>query len=363
VVATTREAGKRAADSARHWLASAFALQLVRIVARWHVSPAQLLEGLDLVESELAEPGAMLPLDTVIALFHRARTLTGEPGLGFHLGLTMRPTNIGYLGFAAMCAESYGQALEAIRYTPMVSTMFTLRVDVQGHVASLIAEEHSDPKNVREILLIGLLVGLRQLGEVMTDGRLEASIDLSIPEPDYFGRFAAVVPRIRFGQPVSRLFFPDSALALPLVMADPAANRLANEQCERALQDLGAGAVLVANIRRALFGPDGIRSLPQVAAKLRVTPRSLMNMLTQQETSFTAIVDDEREKRALRLLSTPSLTMESVAAQLGYSSVSNFVRAFHRWTGQTPAAYRRGVQKRTTRPRARGAAEGRERSQ
>ena len=88
-----------------------------------------------------------------------------------------------------------------------------------------------------------------------------------------------------------------------------------------------------------------------------------MNMLTQQETSFTAIVDDEREKRALRLLSTPSLTMESVAAQLGYSSVSNFVRAFHRWTGQTPAAYRRGVQKRTTRPRARGAAEGRERSQ
>jgi AraC-like DNA-binding protein len=132
-------------------------------------------------------------------------------------------------------------------------------------------------------------------------------------------------------------------------MTDPVAKRLADDQCERALQDLGSGAVLVANIRRALAGPEGFRSLHQVAVKLGVTPRSLMKILIQQGTPFTSLVDEEREKRARRLLQTTGLTMEDVATQLGYSSVSNFVRAFHRWTGQTPAAYRRSALGLTTR--------------
>ena len=68
-------------------------------------------------------------------------------------------------------------------------------------------------------------------------------------------------------------------------------------------------------------------------------------MLAEQRTSFADLVDQERQKKALRLLSTShlDLALEEVAAQLGYSTVSNFVRAFHRWTGQTPAAYRRSM--------------------
>jgi AraC-like DNA-binding protein len=341
---TTKGADKRALERPQHWLASAFALHLVHLVERWHVSSAQLLEGLGISESELAEPGAMLPLDTVIALWDRARALTGEPGLGFHLGLSERAIGWGYPGFAAMSAETYGQALEGIRYTPVVSTMFSLRLEVNGGTASLIAEEHSDPKSVRDMLLGGLLLGLRHVGEDITGGRLEASIDFSIPEPDYYKRFAALVPRVRFAQSVSRLFFPDSSLALPLVMADPIAKRLARDQCEQALQDIGADEVFVAIIRRSLFGSDGFRSQHQVALKLGVTPRNLMRMLAQRGTSFAGLVDDEREKRARRMLFIPGVTIEEVAAQLGYSTASNFVRAFHRWTGQTPAAYRRSMQ-------------------
>ena len=34
------------------------------------------------------------------------------------------------------------------------------------------------------------------------------------------------------------------------------------------------------------------------------------------------------------------LTIEDIAARLGYSDVANFTRAFRRWTGTTPAASR-----------------------
>jgi AraC-like DNA-binding protein len=35
------------------------------------------------------------------------------------------------------------------------------------------------------------------------------------------------------------------------------------------------------------------------------------------------------------------VSTKDVAERVGYSNVANFMRAFRRWTGQTPAAYRR----------------------
>ena len=40
------------------------------------------------------------------------------------------------------------------------------------------------------------------------------------------------------------------------------------------------------------------------------------------------------------LLRSRSLSIKDVARSVGYSNVMNFVRAFHRWTGQTPGQHR-----------------------
>jgi AraC-like DNA-binding protein len=334
-----REHGK---ERAEHWSLGAYALQLVRLVARWHVSPEEVLKGLGVNETDLAEPGATVRLETLIALCERARALTREPGLGFHWGLSQRVTGHGYAGFAAMSAESYGQCIDlAIRYAPLVTTMVSLRLEVHDVMASLVVDERAGPTSARDMLLICVLVGLRQIGADLTVAGLKASIEMSIPEPAYHARFAKLVPGVRFGQPVNRLLFEASALDLPLSLADPATLRLASEQCERELEAVGRETKLVARVRQALLRREGFRSLRQVAADLQLSPRTLMRILAEQQTSFVELVVQERQRKALLLLSTSHLDLEDVAAQLGYSTVSNFVRAFHRWTGQTPAAYRR----------------------
>jgi AraC-like DNA-binding protein len=43
------------------------------------------------------------------------------------------------------------------------------------------------------------------------------------------------------------------------------------------------------------------------------------------------------------LLRSSDLSIETVAERVGYSDVANFTRAFRRWTGSTPAAYRRST--------------------
>ena len=77
------------------------------------------------------------------------------------------------------------------------------------------------------------MVGLWRIGNALTESSLEGTADFAYPEPEYFARFAHLVPGVRFGQPAHRLVFDRSLLDKPIKMADPAAQRLAREQCER----------------------------------------------------------------------------------------------------------------------------------
>jgi len=57
--------------------------------------------------------------------------------------------------------------------------------------------------------------------------------------------------------------------------------------------------------------------------------------------SYSALIEEERRTRALVLLRSSGIPTKEIAERLGYSNVANFLRAFRRWTGQTPAAFRR----------------------
>jgi AraC-like DNA-binding protein len=146
---------------------------------------------------------------------------------------------------------------------------------------------------------------------------------------------------VRFNQPTTRLIFDARMLDVPLAMADPAALRLARGECERALEALGFNAQLGGRVRRALVVGDRFRTLDEVAAALHFSRRTLARHLDAQGLSFSALVESERRDRALALLSSPDISLDDVTEHLGYSTVACFIRAFHRWTGATPGAYRR----------------------
>jgi AraC-like DNA-binding protein len=323
---------------------ASYAEQLLQLVRRWNVRPLDLLAGLELTEASVQEPHRRLPLSTYAILLERARSLTGEPGLGFYIGLQKRVSGYGYLGFAAMSASSLGEALDLVsRLSPMLTTSVTLRLQVEKKVAALVVEEHVDIGSARDIALISLISGMRQIGRMFTGKEVPCTyVDLAIPEPAYFPRFKHLMTNARFGQPVAQVVFDSAILAMPLVQADRAALRLARDECERALDALGYDSLFVERVRRAIrTGGEGFRSVEGVAENLAISARTLRRMLTAHGLSFSELLDSERKDRATFLLQTSRVPLEEVAERLGYSTLSNFVRAFHRWMGLTPAAYRR----------------------
>ena len=79
------------------------------------------------------------------------------------------------------------------------------------------------------------------------------------------------------------------------------------------------------------------------ACQLRMSEATLRRRLQNEGNSFAALKDSAAEQAALRLLSVQTKTITEVAAELGYSEPSAFYRAFRKWKGTSPAAYRAKV--------------------
>jgi AraC-like DNA-binding protein len=320
-------------------LPGVYARELVELAGRFGIRPEQLLEGLEVELATLTDPAARLPLPLCAALVERARKLTGEPGLAFPFGLQMRLSSHGFLGFAAMTAGTVREALElAVRYSRTRTTAIGLSLYTEGDHASLVIEERAQLGKLREFLVIGLAVGLWQIGRDLTGQPLEGDAECAFPEPEYAQRFTELaMGHLRFDAPANRLVFPASYLDLPLKTADPVAMQLARAQCERELSALVDASGVAGRVRAEL---GEFRGLEEVAARLHMSTRTLKRRLADQGTTFSQVVDDLRRQRALLLLENRELSINEIAGRLGYTEAANFTRAFKRWTGKTPAAYR-----------------------
>jgi AraC-like DNA-binding protein len=330
------------------------ALHLVEVCGRYGVTPSQLLGPMGLSEAELSEPGERVALPVLEKLVARARVLTGEPALGILLGMQMRISAHGYLGFAVMVASNIGEAIElGVRYAPTRTNALALSLSVDGDEAALAIEPLVPLGGVEDVVLFALMEGIRQIGQALTGLPLTGlatagRAEVTFAEPPYFERFARLggAPTVRFGCKENRLVFPKATLALPLMMADPAALRLAREQCERALAEIQERSRTTARVRSLLARRGGLsRTLEDVARSLHVSSRTLKRRLAEEGTTFKELADHARREEALRLVAGTDLALEAVAERLGYSDLANFSRAFRRWAGATPGAHRRAARR------------------
>jgi AraC-like DNA-binding protein len=97
------------------------------------------------------------------------------------------------------------------------------------------------------------------------------------------------------------------------------------------------------SLRQALSPLVSERSLSlALAAEIAGTSeRSLRRRLAEEGTSWRQIFDAIRLDACLPVVRDTAVPLHEIAQTLGYSDHAHFTRAFHRWTGQTPSAFRK----------------------
>ena len=84
-------------------------------------------------------------------------------------------------------------------------------------------------------------------------------------------------------------------------------------------------------------------SAAALAQQLNMSLRALQRQARDRGFTIGQLLENAREAKARQLLTDPTLKIEAISAQLGYSDDRAFRRAFKRWTGKTPAEFRRRI--------------------
>ncbi|MFN3586708.1 MAG: AraC family transcriptional regulator ligand-binding domain-containing protein [Moraxellaceae bacterium] len=315
-------------------LLEARGLPRAAVVAQCHIAPAWLEQD----DYRLAP----IHFLRIVSMAHEAGA---AEGLGMAFGLALLPTSHGVLGMALMACPTLRDAMQlALRYTALRSGIVHPRYFEEGDTGVLQFDqlERLGPYKAPMFEALSCIV-FRTASFLAGDTREGTEIWMTHAEPAHFGQWRSQLPRVRFGMPVNQIRFLLSMLDRAVAMASPPVARAAASQLEAELSVLGTVVSTATRVRGLLARVrDDFPSLETVADKLCMSGSTLKRRLQQEGCSFQALLDEVRCTRALHYLDHTQMSVEQVAQALGYSDPANFSRAFRKWTGVSPSAWRSG---------------------
>lgn len=148
-----------------------------------------------------------------------------------------------------------------------------------------------------------------------------------------------------FGHKRSRLVFEPGTFDLPLVGHQPGLVAVLERHADDLIRKRGLNEDPLREVRAAIRAGLEVAetSLTRAARRLGMGERTLQRRLADVGVNFQKVLDEERRTWSAELLSDSRLAVSEVAFLLGYSEQSAFARAFKRWTGKAPSAFRRGI--------------------
>lgn len=328
---------------------SAFVISAIRcVVLTAKLSPetlASVLEGTGVSESELMDGDGYLNWAQVHALTRNILALPNIDGLALRAGARVLPSLHGPMGIAAMASATLGDAFEVFRKY-METRSQVLAVTLQHNEQSCDVIMHLLPERdvVTEFLSQSIVASCFACTEFLLGEPLHGvEVAFAWSEPADLSAYRDIFNDniLLFDQPNTLIRVPTKYVTKSLSSRDGMIQVMASQQCEAILESLKRQGSLSAQILDQLRKAEGaLPSLLGMSEMLNMSQRTLIRRLKAEDTRYQSLLDAETSRRAVFLLTLPSSTVASVAAQLGYAEPASFRRAFHRWFGVAPSDFR-----------------------
>ncbi len=284
-------------------------------------------------------------LDDLIELWEAVVSRAGNPALPAQAATYSRHDERSLLAFLNAAQPTVGAAVETLlRYWPTVTDAFGWSLERTKTTFSLVASPAGplDREGWRHHLEFEVAdvvySGLRLAGPSARPRR----VSFAHRPPRSLDAHAAVLGvEPVFSSPRVEITYPREVWGLPMLGHKPALARVLEAQLDDLLARVDTQRATADRAREAIASllREGRPGGDEVARRLGLGRRTLERRLVDEGTSLRTLVAAARFALAVEWLG--DVEIAQISARLGYSGVRAFDRAFRRWAGTTPSAFRR----------------------
>lgn len=316
-----------------------------RLFERCGIEALQLWREVGVRRELLPEgPEARAPLRYLDAAILRVASRMPDESWGLQMARCWHPGNLGVLGHAWLASSTLRTGLTRLaRYWRIVGTRARIGIDESGVGLAFsygLAAENPVVERIIPDCWLSLVIDMCRVNAGCVITPVAVSLCRSAPADDkpwtaYYGcpiRFGADINSFTLSPADADRLLPTANRPLAGVF-----DRLLVEQLAALDRDDVVSRCKSEFLREM---SSGEAAADDIARRLHMSGRTMQRKLAEAGTTYLRLVDDTRRDMALRYIVDPGKSLADIAFLLGFSEQSAFSRAFRRWTGASPTAYR-----------------------
>jgi AraC-like DNA-binding protein len=326
---------------------AAYAFAIATALQQEGVDPVPLFKQCELPLPTTTDPLVRLSNEEVSRLFAAAVEATGDPCFGLTVAEAFHPGNLHALGYALMASHSLRDFCERLsNFYRVVSQNAMIRVE-ESEDEFLLVTEVTGANICPETHDAFTALMVRFMRFIYNPMFNPVRVALARPDPgdDYRGRYRDYFRcDISFDNDRVVIAINPAVVDVSLPGASKELAQMHDQTVMQYLKQLERSDI-VNRVRGIIVEELSSCNLnkQRVADKMHMSARSLQMKLAAKDTSFQEILDSTRHSLALGYMEQSAISITEAAYLLGFSEVSNFTRAFKRWTGKSPRDFRQSL--------------------
>jgi AraC-like DNA-binding protein len=277
------------------------------------------------------------------AVFELLKTLELTDA-GLSIGTKMHVSSHGTLGMAVISATTVGQAIrDAAKYYKTAIDFIDVDLFYEDDAVVIELVESFDNPEVSRIVAEAMMLTLQNALEFVSGQKLTcAKVIFGYQPPDYFEDYKNFFSgEVEFSGLRHMMILPKYVLDMHCITADENIHRLAEEQLLQKMQDIRDNNLTVQHVLNLMRRtPGDMPSLDDLAKMFNVSSRTMIRHFQAEGTNYRELRDRVHKDLATDSLRNTDNSVECIAMEIGYQDTASFRRAFKRWCGQSPSAYR-----------------------
>ena len=298
--------------------------------------------------ADLEDQDKRIPLARYRALIKAGQLLANDPALALHYGETIDLSEVSIVGLIGHASATMAHAFDQLqRYSRL---MVDLDIGPAVHRYELVprgeeiwlVDNRSNPNEFpehTEIAFAQMVTGCRAFG---VDPFTHA-VRVTHADPGYAQEYERILGApVTFGAGENAMLLEQRFMHHPIALQPRYVFGILSEHAQNLLKSLENSDSMRGRVESLLIPilHTGNASVDAIAGKLGMSRQTLFRKLKAEGASFEKVLDGLRHQLALHYLSGRKVSVHETAYLVGFSDPAAFSRAFKRWTGKSPRAFR-----------------------